>query len=57
MALSRREQEQAVGGNGDGGLALHTVGIAHLSFSDAQEAFLVTEIEFYIPTPKIALEQ
>jgi hypothetical protein len=33
------------------------MGIADLSFSDAQEAFLVTEIDFYIPAPKITLEQ
>ena len=31
--------------------------MAHLSFSNAQEALLVAEINLDIPTPKIALQQ
>jgi hypothetical protein len=57
MALSRREQEQAVGGNGDGWLALHTGGDCALELLRRPVGFLVTEIDFYIPTPKIALEE
>ena len=57
ITLSGRQQEQAVGGNGGRWLVLHTVGIAHLSLADAQESFLITEINFDIPTPKIVLQQ
>jgi len=57
ITLSGRQQEQAVGGNGGGWLALHTVGIAYLSFADTQETFLITKINFDIPTPEIVLQQ
>lgn len=57
MGASHRQQQHRIGSDLERGNRFHGIGIAHLRLAYAQQSLLLTEVDFDVPAPHVALEQ